>query len=225
MSDKKRPGEESLPSSASDKSRKKTANPFKGYVITVIAFTVIALVLMIFIAFSAINPVTEIVHKVENQLNMQVRDIEADGDYTPDNSNDNQFVYGRRFADIVCENTGLNCGVYYGANRASMRYGAGMDTNTAYFAEGDVTVIEGYDSTYFSSLKETETGDILTVTTDDKVYKYEVFDTAVVPADKQAYDSAQADTLVLYSVFSDFSENSNSRFYVYAKLIDSAEVK
>ncbi len=187
------------------------------YINTVAVFTVIAFAAVIITAFAAIGPVAELVHKVEKSLCMQVRDIEI----TQNTGKD--IVYGSKTAVLTCEDTGINCDVYFGANRASMRCGAGIDYRFSKFGSSAKAVVSGYDTTYFSSLDYTENGDVFTVNADGKTYRYKVYKTELTEKSYESYDNLDNGTLVLYSVFSDFSENKGQRFYVFAKLIDSGE--
>lgn len=192
---------------------------FQDYIKYIFSFLIITLVIFIAAILFAMKPVSENVHKIENRLNMQVRDIEInDGHYlAEDVSEDN---YGDKIGNVSIENRGLNCDIYYGANRVSMRYGAGFLSESNHIGSGRVSVIRGVDETYFSSLKYAEEGDIVTVTSNNGVYYYRVKDTKYIDADTPAYQSDDMDMLILCSMCSDLSEHSGECLYVFADRIN-----
>ncbi|MGN0521973.1 MAG: sortase [Eubacterium sp.] len=196
-------------------SNKEKKSVLPEYVIIPSAFVSVLLVLSIVAIIIAMKPVTELVHKVENGAPIEVRDI-----VLLEDNGDNDVEYGEYLADITCENTGLNSKVYYGANRISYRSGAGLSSKFSLFGEGKAIVLSGYDTTYFSALKNTEKGDIFTVQAGGQTYKYKVTDTALIDKSVEAFKENNKERLVLYSAFSDFSENKNKRFYVFADRID-----
>lgn len=188
------------------------------YFLTTFIFVIIMLALSIAAISAAMEPVSEIVHKVENAASKYVRDVAL-----TENNNDSVIDYGEHIADIACENTGLNFKVFYGANRVSFREGAGLSAEYALFGEGKTVVIAGYDKTYLSALKSTEKDDIITVAADDKIYEYKVTRVAVLDKSADLVRDESSDSLVIYSMFSDFSANSDKRFCVFADKINVRE--
>ena len=69
-----------------------------------------------------------------------------------------ELDYGSFVADIIVEKRGIEAPVYYGLNRVSLRYGAGVsiDENANAFGDNANTFIASYDETYFKSLKYVE---------------------------------------------------------------------
>lgn len=200
------------------KHKNKPKNIVNDYVLTNVVFLSILLVVTVCIIFGTIKPVTAFVHKIESQANMKVGDIVIDrnSDMIPYSKENSQF--GDFVANLTCESKGLNTSVYLGLNRASTRYGAGLSSTDSFFTETGTAVVSGYDETYFGSLKYLEIGDKITVTTADSVITYEVKD-AYYESGGVDLSSAKND-LVIYSTFSDFSENSGKFYYVLADKIN-----
>ncbi|MCH5320976.1 MAG: sortase [Eubacterium sp.] len=208
-----------------EKRRKKhKSNIFQDYIKYILSFLIIALAVFIAAILIAMKPVTQQVNKIENSLNMQVRDVVINDSHYPSDDSASADTYGDKIGNVTIENCGLNCDIYYGSNRVSMRYGAGFLNDKNDFASGKMSVIKGYDETYFSSLKYAQKGDIVTVTTNNGEYRYRVTDTKYIDENTQAYQSEDIDMLVLYSIFSDFSDHAGERFYVFAdKIIGEVE--
>ena len=203
--------------------KQKKSSIFQDYIKYILSFLMISLAVFIAAIIFAMKPVSDNIHKVENKLNMQVRDIVINDSHYLDEdvSEDN---YGDKIGNVSIENRGLNCGIYYGANRVSMRYGAGFLSESNDIGSGGVSVIQGIDETYFSSLKYVEKGDVVTVATNNGKYYYRVTDTKYIDADTQAYQSDDMDRLVLCGICSDLSEHAGEYFYVFADRING-EVK
>lgn len=196
---------------------------FRNYIIYILVFTVIGLVLAACVLLVANKPVTELVHKIEERFPPYVRDISAD---IAQDSREKEYIgsYGDRIGSIVIDECGLNCDIYCGNNRASMRIGAGFSGDETDLVSGDgVKLISGYDETYFSSLKYAETGDIIKVNGGDSSAEYKVFRTAYIGKDKDPYSSDKADVLILRSVPSEFSDHAGEYFYVFAERISGED--
>lgn len=196
----------------------KPKNIVKDYVLTNIVFLAILLAVTVGVIFGTIKPVTAYVHKIESEADMKVGDIVIDrnSDMIPYSKENAQF--GDFIANITCESKGLNTSVYLGLNRVSARYGAGLSSDNSFFTETGTAVVAGYDETCFGSLKYIEKGDIITVTTADSEISYKVKD-AFFESINADLSSAKND-LVVYSSFSDFSENSGKFYYVLADKIN-----
>lgn len=202
----------------SKKHSHKPKNIVKDYVLTNIVFLVILLAVTVGVIFGALKPVTAVVHKVEAAADMKVGDITLDKAAKMKSYSKENAEYGDYVANITCESRGINTPVYLGLNRVSARYGVGLSSENSFFTEKGRAVVAGYDETYFGSLKYMEKGDIITVTTADGEVAYEVKD-AFYESSDMSLDGINND-LVLYSSFSDFSENSGKFYYVFADKIN-----
>lgn len=193
---------------------------FRNYFVYIISFVVIALAVTVCALLIANAPVTELVHKAENHFSVSVRDIRDDID---PNSREKEYIgrYGDRIGSISIDSCGVNCDVFYGSNRASMREGAGLsDNESADLNSNGVKLIAGYDETYFSALKYAKVGDVINIYAGDTQYSYRITDAKYIDADTQAYKSQDKDMLVLCSIPSDFSQHSGEYYYVFADRIN-----
>lgn len=199
---------------------------YENYFLNMILYLIAAAAVMIIVIVAAMPKAAEFVHKAEAGLGMSTRHIRLDDSSYNPLSNDgnyleNGYSYGQLIGNITCENAGLNCNVYYGANRISMKNGSGLSGNDSIFGLKGISFVTGYDETYFYNLKYCEKGDVITVTTNYGEYSYKVTDTSYIDEDKQAYrDDGESECLVLSAVCSDFSEHSGECFYVFADRID-----
>lgn len=211
--------------SGEKKRRVRKKGIFIDYVVYILSFLVVSLAAVIAVLFIAEKPVTEIVHKIEKQYEMQVRDITVniDGSYQdcePDEY-DVSSPYGDKIGNITIESCGVNSDIYYGSNRASMRYGVGFVSDDYDLDNGSgVKVIKGYDETYFSGLKYAGIGDIVKINTSLGETEYRVADAKYIGKDTEPYNSKDINMLVLCSIPSDFSEHGGERYYVFAEKID-----
>lgn len=195
----------------------KHKNIVKDYVLTTAIFLAVSLVVTIAVIFATIKPVTALVHKVESATPMSIGDIEVKNTEEMSVFDNGNTEYGEYIANICCDEKGLNASVFRGLNRISARYGAGLSGNGCFFTEEGTAVAGGYDETYFASLKYVEKNDIITVLTADSKITYKVFD---VYFDNTDLDLSSANSdLVVYSLFSDFSDNAGKCCYVFADKI------
>lgn len=217
--------------------RGRKENLFNKYLIYIFSFLAIALAFSIIGLFIINTPATNAVHQLEDSFKMLVRDIDVDDSTyfpgVPDGAESERqdtavkVALGDKIANVSIESCGLNCSVYYGANRASMRDGAGltasagcMDSNGRLNKDA-MLVINGYDEACFSSLKYAQIDDIVTLNSNfSPTMQYRIIDTKYIPADAEPYRDEDEAMLVLCSICSDFSEHSGERYYVFAQLIN-----
>lgn len=188
------------------------------YVSKILMFLAAALIITIITLLIINKPVKYVIHNIESLQNMSVRDVVIEDDFNIDDKDDEaQLEYGDKMGVIICENTGLNADIYFGSNRKSMKNGVGFSNKTAPFAENKLSLICGYDETYFSSLKLIEEGDVIDIHTPQGDYKYVVSDMKYLNSKVKAYSSDNSDTLVLCSICSDLSNHKGEYFYVFAQ--------
>ncbi len=207
----------------SSSSGRKVRKGSRDYFTKTTAYLLILLAITISVVFIAINPVTALVHKVEEHLAMQSRDIVLDDSaYAPnsvENADDLKIDYGDKIAVISSGDFALNCSVYYGSNRISMKNGAGFHTESD-MPESGTSFILGYAESCFSSLEYCEKGDIITLTTNYGEYNYRVNDIKYIDSNAVAYEKAEGDRLVLCALTSDFSEHSGENLYIFADMAE-----
>ena len=93
------------------------------------------------------------------------------------------------------------------------RSGVSIDENANAFGDNANTFIASYDETYFKSLKYVKSSDKVKVKTADKTIIYKAVDVFVGDeGDSRVKD--YKNNLILYSIFSDYGENSGKCFYV-----------
>lgn len=205
----------------SDKKRKnsKSNNKTIGsvYISKIVIFLAVALVVTIAAMVIAMPKTVDFVHKVEAQFPMSSADIQI-GDELTELKN---AGYGAKIGTIQSESCGLNCNLYYGANRASMRYGAGLSAKKGTF--DGYTYISGYGSTFFAPLHYVKTGDIINVKTSDFNGAYKVLESGYVEKGKAAYNGSSDYVLVICAKESDLSEHKGKDFCVIA--VSAGEVQ
>lgn len=192
--------------------RRKSPNDFAR---EVTVLTVIALVCMIVFVFAINKPACDFVHKLEEQMPMQVRDLAESDSKAYANLEKGDIKYGELVANITIDKRGVNAPIYYGLERASFRNGVGVlgDEGRKPFIGKKCEIIGGYDEEYFKSLKYVKIGDKAVITSKDKVIGYKVVDCYISDKGNNKPENYSCD-LVLYSIFSDFSENSGKCCYV-----------
>lgn len=129
---------------------------------------------------------------------------------------------GKLLGSVSCESVGLYENVYYGLNRACLRNGAAMDSNSYLFGEGGCSKLAAYPSTSFKRLKDIKQGESIVVQTYWGRYEYKV--TRVFEG--ETLDAPSGDTLVLAcdSSAKPFSAQDGVNTYVVAELT-SKEVR
>lgn len=195
----------------------------KDYFTKTIVYLIILLAITISVVFIAINPVTSLVHRVEEHFAVQSRDIVLnDSAYAPNTAENAAAVnakYGDKIANITSDDFALNCSVYYGSNRITMKTGAGLHTDSDMPSDG-TSLILGYAESCFSSLEYCEKGDVITITTNYGEYNYRVNDIKYVDSNATAYKKAEGNKLVLCALTSDFSQHRGENLYIFADMIE-----
>ena len=195
-------------------SRSGNQNTLLQYVLTSTVFVAIAMAIVIPVIIIGFAPAKALVHRINNAYPMSAADIVIESEQADFEGGD--FRYGSFVADVECTARGLDCKVFYGADRVSSRYGAGLLNRNA-FTDKSNKVITGYDETYFSSVKFIEKGDIIKVRTKNACYSYRVEETFVDSVDSPGLQEDRGNTLFLYSICSDLSSNSGKCYYVAAE--------
>lgn len=202
----------------SDKKRKHSKKTIASvYISKITVFLIIALVTTISAMVIVMPMAISFVHKVEAKFPMSSADIWINDEFTELQKAD----YGAKIGTIQSESCGLNCNLYYGANRISMRYGVGLSGKKSSF--DGYTYITGYGETYFAPLHYIKAGDIINVKTSDFNAAYKVVDSGYVEKGKAAYNGSSDNVLVICAKESDLSEHSGDDFCVIAVLAEEVE--
>ena len=196
--------------------RRKSPNDFAK---NIVIFVCIELIVVVGAIVGVNKSACDAVHKLEAAMPRSVMDLtvepESEG-YVSLKSD--ELDYGSRVADIIVEKRGIEAPVFFGINRACLRYGAGVssDENANAFDDNINTFIGGYDESYFKSLKYVQNGDKIKIKTADKTISYKAVDTFVGNEGDSKVKSCK-NNLILYSIFSDYGENKGKCFYVICK--------
>ena len=159
--------------------RQKSPNDFAK---TVVIFVCVELIIVVGAIIGVNKTACNAVHKLEAAMPKSVMDLQINPNQDTYVSLDSKELdYGSFVADIIVEKRGIEAPVYYGLNRASLRYGAGVsiDENANAFGDNANTFIASYDETYFKSLKYVKSSDKVKVKTADKTIIYKAVDVFV----------------------------------------------
>lgn len=191
----------------------------KEYFLKTSCYLFIMLTVTVAVAFATINIVTNLVHKVEAHVPMEVRDIILnDSMYDPQGNVQDDAVaydYGAKIGVITSDSFGLNSSIYCGANRVSMSKGVGFDKRSGLIGGSGTSVIIGYLEGEFSPLEYAEVGDVIRITTSYWNYSYSITDIQYADSFKNSGNS-----LVLCGICSDFSQHNGEKLVVFADRID-----
>ncbi len=118
--------------------------------------------------------------------------------------------------------------IYYGISDEALLDGVSQLSSTSLPGFGKPIMIYGYSFTYFAGLENITEGDLLKITTNYGVYKYEVKETGTfTSSEKPPYDlSAEKETLILCtdSPFGEYKKSQGETFCVIAELVSGPEV-
>ena len=195
----------------------------KEYFIKTICYLLIMLAVTIAVAFATINTVTNFVHRVEERVPMEVRDIVLDdGTYNlqkDEYSEAVEYDYGAKIGVITGESFGLNSSIYCGSNRVSLSNGVGFEKQSGLIGDSGTSVIIGYMEGKFSPLEYAKKGDVIHITTAYGNYSYSITDIQYVKSSDESFKSS-GNSLVLCGICSDFSQHSGENLVVFADMID-----
>lgn len=209
-------------SSSKKKKKHYKSAAFKSIVNT-IAFVAAASAVMTIALLILNKPVTQLVHRLEQNSHAAVSDIIITDNYKQggdDALSKDELSVGECFANITCESAGLNCDAYYGANQVSLRNGCGVSSSEDIFGSGRLVLALGYTETFFAPLELMKAGDIIEVSENSGSFSYVVSDVKCIDKSIDAYNSSDNDMLVLKGIYPDFSSHSGEYIYVFAQRAD-----
>jgi sortase A len=116
----------------------------------------------------------------------------------------------------------LSTAVLEGSDDATLNRGAGHIEDTALPGEPGNIGIAGHRDTIFRPVRRMRVGDELTLSTDDRVYRYRISRTFIVgPNDVYVLDPTRTPTLTLVTCYPfDFIGHAPKRFIVQARLVE-----
>lgn len=205
----------------SNKKRRRVA--VNEYAVKTVSYLIIMLTVTVAAVFVLINPVTELVHKIESYVPMEVRDIVPDdstyNSSSIEESNPTVYNYGAKIGVITSDDFGLNSSIYCGANRTSMSEGVGFHRNSGPIGGNDTTVITGYTEAGFSALEYAQKGDVLHISTSQGSFSYIIKDMQYLNNADSSYQNS-GNALVLCGICSAFSQHSGEKLIVFADKAD-----
>lgn len=136
--------------------------------------------------------------------------------------------YGDRFGQLIFEDCGIDCSLFFGDGNIALRNGAGMYNGSFIPGYGGTTLVAGHNNTYFNGLKYAKQGQEVVIKTSYGNYKYKVTSTEVKKyTDSTAYDLSVRDKsrLIMYTCYP-FDELglTENRFFVYADLVEGTMI-
>ncbi len=118
--------------------------------------------------------------------------------------------------------------IYFGISDKALLDGVAQLSSTSLPGFGKPVMLYGYSLTHFAGIENISAGDMLKITTNYGVYKYEVKETSTfTSSEKPPYDlSAEKETLVLCtdSPFGEYKKSQGETFCVIAELVSGPEV-
>ena len=136
--------------------------------------------------------------------------------------------FGEHYANVTCEQIGLDVPLYYDDSMEIMRVGAGQYQGSFIPGYGKTILLSGHNTTYFSPLQKIAVGDEVTIKTSYGIYRYQVRETKILnESDPQAVDLLQKkEELVMYTCYPfDMLSSTDQRFFVYADKVSGPVLK
>lgn len=192
---------------------------------TVLIFILLAGIISLPVWIFGVKYVVDTVHIAQGKLVMDESDLQLKENFQPMPDTFGivekpEVVGGEHFAQLTADKIGLDCAVYYGANRICMR--AGAAASTAYSLPGfeKATILSGYNTTVFQNIDQLEKGDVLKLSTEWGQFTYRVTDTAVKASDASINTAvAEREKLILFCTYpkTPFANLQDTRYYVFCE--------
>lgn len=138
---------------------------------------------------------------------------------------------GMYYAQLVCDDIGLDVPLYWDSSEATLRMGAGQYTGSFMPGFGGPLLIGGHNHTYFNCLKDLEVGGVITVDTNYDTYQYEIYDIVTMTNSEFERDISAAlgeddELFMMYTCypFQFLGGRSTKRIVFYGKRIAGSDV-
>ncbi|MDO5403654.1 MAG: class D sortase [Eubacteriales bacterium] len=131
---------------------------------------------------------------------------------------------GEQYANLSCEEIGLDAPLYWGDTNTILKYGVGQYTGSFIPGYGKLLFLAAHNTTYFNCLQNAAEGQIVTITTNYGVFEYEIYKLEVInakEADKQyqTWVKGTEEILMMYTCYP--FENAygfkTDRLFVFAR--------
>lgn len=206
------------------------------YVIAPVVFALLGYIFII-VALSPIIKITEAVGGMlvkDSAPNFNtglsvIYDPEAHKELTSPEISFSQIQFpskGEQYANISCEEIGLDAPLYWGDSDTILKYGVGQYTGSYIPGYGKLLFLAAHNTTYFNCLQNAAEGQEVTITTNYGVFKYEIYKLEVInakQADKlyETWVTGTEETLMMYTCYP--FENAygfkTDRLFVFAKKV------
>ena len=139
---------------------------------------------------------------------------------------------GSHYAQLICDDIGMDVPVYWGDNADILRLGIGQYLGSFLPGFGRMVVLSGHNNSFFLPLKDIEKDDIVKINTNYCNYEYQVTEVKVLnekELQKYILDNLlnEEEILVMYTCWPfEFSAGRKTdRLTVFAKRISGYDVK
>ena len=219
-----------------------------AYIYMPLFFSVIGYIIVYFLLSPIINPAMSALNMVvsaktpdfSSGLNsIFVENDKLPGhDETPDTPNTSEVYvnekdvqipdYETHYARFEIESVSLKADLYFGDSNAVLKKGLGQYIGSSIPGYGRPLLIGGHNNSHFNKLKNIKVGDIIKITTNYGVYRYEIKETKILKStDKSAFDlSLDKEQCILYTCypFNTLGLTPN-RFFVYADKVSGPDIR
>jgi len=129
---------------------------------------------------------------------------------------------GTLYAHISCSKAGLDAPIYFGDSDTILKNGVGQYTGSSIPGFGLPILLAGHNTTYFLPLQNIVVGDIVTITTNYGIYKYQITATKIVNKNLlSSFDLEQKkEQLIMYTCYPfNMLGTLQNRYFVYGDKI------
>lgn len=185
-----------------------------------ILYVLVSMIVFVPVSALLMSRAVSTVHKAQTVMTKTANELELDNSY--EKSDYSQYLekisIGKRLGTISCESAGICENVYYGINRACMRNGAGLNSNSYLFGEGGCTQIAAYPSSSFARLGNVSVGDTVNVDTFWGSFEYRVI--SVEKSENVSVPEYDSIILAAFDSSKPFAAQDEEKIYVTAELVN-----
>lgn len=152
--------------------------PIIDYIVKPMLFLLISMVIVLPLCFYMLNIAVDTVHTLQGSLTATLADIEVDDDFDKTKA-PSELGVSAYLGTIKSDDVALDCKVYNGINRLSLRHGAALSTEHGTPGSGKSICVFGYATTCFDSLHKLKVGDKVTFSAYWGTFDYMVKDVSL----------------------------------------------
>lgn len=176
---------------------------------------------------------TDYLHFAQSKLSKDLADHGVNEGFTPSPATfgivkEPEVKKYSQIGTLQCDRIGLECSLFYGANRVCMRYGAAVFESESLPGYGETTTVTAYVSKGFRKLFSAEIDDMVTISTSWGLFNYKVTEKVVM--DKEDWDTEDNGGIERLVLFCDdpnepLPSYSNKRLYVVCEKVSGPAVE